>query len=664
VFTSRLSACEGDSIYVFGFGADTYNWSDGRTDNPVYFKTSGTYTVIGQDFNGCKDTSDNIVLGFYPLPVPEIRMDGGNAICQGSSVVLSTTTPYVTYTWPGAVTTPAFTVSQAGSYSVSVSDIHGCRGTSDPFDVVVSNKTPPTPSIIRIDTLCTGSTASLTADKEYKSYLWSNGDTSRVNTISFGGTYSLTVSDTNGCSGTSEYISVISHPKPFCNILSAGGFAFCDGKTDTLRTNISFSSYQWSTGATTQKIGVNSAGSYSVTVTDLNGCSKVSNPITETSHSNPVVTITAGGGTTFCNGKSVNLNASGAFNSYLWSNGNISPALIATQSGTYYVVATDQNHCKGTSNSIDVNVSPGPSVTIFPSDTTSFCEGNSVDLTSSGSFSAYKWSSGQTSANLNVTQTADYSLEVTDSNGCKGQSNSIDVHVFPVPTPGIISSNGFALCAGNNTNLGTTIPYTTYDWSNGQSTSGITVDQSGKYAVQVSDNNGCMGVSDSVDLIVSPQPVSDFSFMLSNQQATFTNNSLDATHFQWNFGDNSSADFSFNPVHTYTSSNNYLVSLIAFNNNCTDTSWKTLSIPTAYEENDETANVSVYPNPNKGEFYVQFPISKSFHGNIEIYNLKGEMVYYAGAKNDIVHLRLPENLKGVFFVKPEYINRYYRIIVE
>jgi len=665
MFTNKLSACEGDSIYAYGIGANTYNWSNGQNGNYVFIKTSGTYSVIGQDLYGCIDTSDQVILNFNPLPLPVIRLDAGNIICQGSDVILSTTTPFVTYTWPGAITTPTYTVSLPGSYSVSVTDLNGCRGFSSPFTVSTSGNTPPAPIIIRTDTLCTGNTASLSADKNYNSYLWSNGDTSSITTITFGGLYRLTVSDTNGCSGSSEYILVTSHPKPFCNILSAGGFGFCEGYSDTLRTNTVFSSYLWSTGATTQKIGVNNPGSYSITVTDANSCQNTPNAVIETSHSNPVVSISAGGPTTFCNGKNVNLSASGVFNSYSWSNGSISPNLVATQTGSYYLIASNQYHCSGTSNSIAVTVTPGPSVSISALDTTNFCEGNSVTLNSTGSFPIYNWSSGQTSPNVTVSESANYSLQVTDSNGCKGQSNSIVVNVYTNPYPSVLASKGLALCGVDSTTMSTTVPYESYNWSTGQSSSEITATQPGKYAVWVSDSHGCLGKSDSVTLTVSPQPISDFSYQLNDQQVSFTNNSQDAIQYIWDFGDNSSLDFNTNPSHNYAPGTNNLVSLIATYNNCSDTSWQTINIfPITDVSMNKTGHFSVYPNPNNGIFNLEFPASEEIPNYIEIYNINGEIVYSLTTKNRSTHIQLPENLKGVFFLKAENIDWYFQIIIE
>src|SRR5207247_64985 len=133
------------------------------------------------------------------------------------------------------------------------------------------------------------------------------------------GSYSVTVTGANGCSATSAATTVTVNPLPTPSVTASGPTTFCAGGSVTL-TASSGASYLWSTGATTQSITVVSSGSYSVTVTDANGCSATSDGITVSVDPLPTPSIAASGPTAFCSGGSVTLTASSGA-SYLWSTG-------------------------------------------------------------------------------------------------------------------------------------------------------------------------------------------------------------------------------------------------------------------------------------------------------------------------------------------------------
>src|SRR5213078_712245 len=118
--------------------------------------------------------------------------------------------------------------------------------------------------------------------------------------------------------------------------------------------------YLWSTGATTQSINVSATGNYFVTVTNTLGCSNSSTAISVTVNPLPTASITPSGPTTFCQGGTVLLTASGG-NNYLWSNSSSSQSISVSSSGNYFVTVTDANSCSA-SASLSVTVNPNPSV--------------------------------------------------------------------------------------------------------------------------------------------------------------------------------------------------------------------------------------------------------------------------------------------------------------
>lgn len=171
------------------------------------------------------------------------------------------------------------------------------------------------------------------------SYLWSTGETTPTITVSQAGTYSLTVTDNNGCSkSASLYVPVI----PIPTITANGRLDLCPG-TSVQLTASAGSTFLWSNGATTQSITVADAGDYSVTV---DGCTAAS-PVTVSNISN--ATITANGPTTICPGYSLDLTTDGGTN-YLWSTGATSQTITVSEAGNYSVTFDAPDGCTKTAS--------------------------------------------------------------------------------------------------------------------------------------------------------------------------------------------------------------------------------------------------------------------------------------------------------------------------
>ncbi|MBK9512891.1 MAG: hypothetical protein IPO05_04525 [Flavobacteriales bacterium] len=209
--------------------------------------------------------------------------------------------------------------------------------------------------------------------------VWSTGSTTQSITVSTSGTYSVTVTNGNGCSATSAGTTVTVNPDPATPTITAGGpLTFCAGGSVTL-TSSSATGNVWSTGATTQSITANASGNYSVTVTDGNGCSATSAGTTVTVNPNPATpTISADGPLAFCTGGSVTLTSSSATGN-TWSTGSTTPSIVVNTGGSYSVIVTDANGCSAASavQSVVVNTSP---VVVLEYAATSFCADGSTIL--------------------------------------------------------------------------------------------------------------------------------------------------------------------------------------------------------------------------------------------------------------------------------------------
>ncbi len=241
---------------------------------------------------------------------------------------------------------------------------------------------------------------------------------------------------------------------PAVIITASGVTTFCQGGNVTL-TSSSGTSYLWSNNATTQSVVISASGNYSVTVTDVNGCSATSSGINVTVNPLPSIPIiTASGATTFCQGNNVTLTSSSG-TSYLWSNNATTQSVVILASGNYSVTVTNVNGCSATSSGINVTVNPLPNISAGNNIT--ICRGGTTTLTATGGIS-YVWNpGGQTTASILVspTLTSSYTVTGTNANGCSN-SNAVTVTVdlctgiqpiltdaaisiFPNPTSGVFT---------------------------------------------------------------------------------------------------------------------------------------------------------------------------------------------------------------------------------
>ena len=492
--------CAGGSVTLTAPAAASYSWSNGATTQSITVNASGSYSVSVTNANGCSATSAATSVTVNPLPTPTITPGGPTTFCAGGSVTL-TASAASSYLWSNGATTQSINVTSSGNYSVTVTNANGCSATSAATSVTVNPLPTPTISAGGPTTFCAGGSVTLTASAS-SSYLWSNGATTQSINVNASGNYSVTVTDANGCSATSSATSVTVNPLPTPTISAGGPTTFCAGGSVTLTASAS-SSYLWSNGATTQSITVNASGNYSVSVTDANGCSATSPATSVTVNPLPTPTISAGGPTTFCAGGSVTLTASAA-SSYLWSNGATTQSITVNASGNYTVTVTNANGCSATSSATSVTVNPLPTPTITAGGPTTFCAGGSVTLTASAS-SSYLWSNGATTQSIVVNASGNYSVTVTNANGCSATSSATSVTVNPLPTPTITAGGPTTFCAGGSVTL-TASAASSYLWSNGATTQSIVVNASGNYSVTVTNANGCSATSSSTSVTVNPLP--------------------------------------------------------------------------------------------------------------------------------------------------------------
>ena len=492
--------CQGGSVVLTSSTGSSYLWSTGATTSSILPTTAGNYTVQVTGTNGCKNTSESIVVSVNTLPTATITTDGATTFCQEGSVTLTSSTGS-SYLWSTGATTSSISPTTAGNYTVQVTDANGCKNTSE--SIVVSVNTLPTATITAggATTFCQGGSVTLTSTTG-NSYLWSTGATTSSISLNTTGNYTVQVTDANGCKNTSSATVVYVNTLPTTTITAGGATTFCQGGSVTL-TSSTGSSYLWSTGATTSSISPTTAGNYTVQVTDANGCKNTSTATVVSVNTLPTATITAGGATTFCQGGSVTLTSSTG-SSYLWSTGATTSSISPTTAGNYTVQVTDANGCKNTSTATVVSVNTLPTATITAGGATTFCQGGSVTLTSSTG-SSYLWSTGVTTSSISPTTAGNYTVQVTDANGCKNTSTATVVSVNTLPTATITAGGATTFCQGGSVTL-TSSTGSSYLWSNGTTTSSVSPTTAGNYTVQVTDVNGCKNTSAATVISVNTLP--------------------------------------------------------------------------------------------------------------------------------------------------------------
>jgi len=550
--------CDGDSVTLTASPGTGWIWSTGDTTQSITVDSSGTYFVIVSDTNGCSASSALITVTESTTITASITPNGPTTFCEGDSVMLIASSG-TSWLWSTGDTTQSITVDSSGTYSVTVNN-GACTATASATVTVnpspVATITPGGPT-----TFCEGGSVTLTASNG-NSWLWSTGETSQEITADTSGFYSVTVTNANGCSDTAT-ITVVIITVPVAAITPNGPTTFCTGDSVTLMAS-NGTSWTWSTGATTQNITVNTAGTYSVIVTTAGGCSD-SAWITITVVPQPVATITPTGSTTFCQGDSVTLAASSG-TTWVWSTGETTQNITVTTSGTYSV--TVGNGSCTDSASVTINVNPLPVAAIVANGPTTFCAGDTVYLAATTGTS-WSWSTGATAQTIAVTTSGNYWVTVTDNNGCFATSASTPVNVISAPVATVVADGSTTFCAGDSVTL-TAMSGSSWLWSNGATTQSIAVYASGNYSVIVTDQCGSDTSSVTSVLVNSGPPVAGFSSSSNGYTYTFSNTSVAANSCAWNFGDNNTSSET-NPVHTYSAPGSYLVILVVTNGCGSDT---------------------------------------------------------------------------------------------
>ncbi|PZF73696.1 beta strand repeat-containing protein [Taibaiella soli] len=465
---------------------------------------------ITTDINNATRSATTPDIGAYEFSAPVIAVTGSNQLCSGATSAL-TGLP-AGGTWSSATTTVA-TVSSTGvvtAVSAGTAVITYTTTTGFKNDTITVTATPTVGAITAPTALCVGQVATLTNPTANGIWTSSNqyyGTVTNTGVLTAVGPGSLVVTYTvaNGSCTAAATANITTNAKPNSLISTTGQTTVCAGNTITIDATAGAASYQWLqgntaiSGATGTNYTTSTQGVYRVAVASSAGCvDTTATPITFVVNPMPVVTVTASGATSFCNGGNVVLTAASGTNyTYQWRQNGASIAgatnasYTATTSGNY-AVKIDLLGCDDISLPVLVTNNT-PAGTLTASGPLAFCDGGNVTLkTDTGSSYTYQWAhngndiSGATTNTYQVTAAGTYHVVITNG-ACTATTADSTVVVDAAPTP-VITANGTTLSTGS---------FVSYQWQlNGTDIAGATdqnytYTQQGTYTVVVTNANGC-----------------------------------------------------------------------------------------------------------------------------------------------------------------------------
>ncbi len=369
-------------------------------DSAIVMNSSTTIVIARKEELGANAVAPVVNLG------PDIK------VCEGTPVVLRYSNPHAQNIWNTGATDNALNVTKSGTYILSAVGNNGLVGR-DTIKVTIN----PQPSIELGEnvSICRGGSHTFQLNKSY-SYIWDDKSTDVVRTVTKAGVYFVAAFNGTGCYDIDTvYVTYKDEPKPELG----PNRTMCRGTRVALNPGPGFASYEWSNGRTAASVDVTTPGSYWVKVTSKEGC--VAYDTVEVSY-NPEPVL--GENIELCRGNSVVLNAGSGFETYRWNNGETTPTLVVNESGTYWVKTVDEHGCAAY-DSVRVAVYELPAVQLGRD--TTICSGCSLML-DAGPGASYRWNNGAVARQITVNAAGNYSVEVTNENGCTA-SDDINVSV-------------------------------------------------------------------------------------------------------------------------------------------------------------------------------------------------------------------------------------------
>jgi len=474
--------CLGQEVTIEAEGIyDNIVWDDGSTNSSRTVSPNATQTYSATaTYNGCESQAEVTIKVVSQL---DLQLGSDVTICAGEDIALSGNI-IGNYSWSNGQNSESIIVSpnETTTYIATVSS--GECQAQDEIRVIV--EATPEVSISGNNVICSGDEVTITAVGTQGNYLWSTGQSgATINLTPFNGeTYTVTVTTLLGCTAESE----ITFESFEDNYIDLGeDLNLCSGASATLEIEGVFDNATWSTGGTGSTLVVTPTETkiYSVTVTygECQTTDQITVKVVEQ------LDFNLGPDISVCAGQEVELSGNVAGN-YKWSTGeSASSILVSPLETSNYTVTVSSGNCEAVDN-ITVEIENMGNVEIL-SDSL-FCLGDQVTLQASGSAGAYKWNNGEVGSSIMIipTHNQSYSVTVTSVTGC---TSSDEITMISLEDSNLDLGDDMQICAGENVTIELDGNFDTINWSNGQSSSSISVTPQTTTTYSVTASlNGCL----------------------------------------------------------------------------------------------------------------------------------------------------------------------------
>jgi gliding motility-associated-like protein len=471
--------CQGQVLHlsVTTPGATNYLWSDHSLLNAINITNPGIYwSEVSKGY--CK-ARDSINVTFSPIPV--VNLGNDTIICANIILDIKPSTTFSSYLWNDGSVANHLSVTKAGKYWVKVSQ-NNCSSYDSIF---VNTITPPSIHLGNDTNLCEGTTLLLQATVFGATYLWQNGSTASVYSVTSAGKYSVKV--TKGICQVKDSVYITYTGKP--NINLGNDTSYCFNQPVFLKVSTSADSYTWQDGSTNQTFETNNAGLYWVKV-KKNGCD-ASDSISLFQKPFPIVNL--GSDKNVCKEEEIILDAGNLGSIYLWNNQSTQKTNSVKGPGLFYVTVTNNIGCYR-KDSIIIDTFPSTPVKFLKKAT--FCEGTNFLIDAGSQFRSYLWQDSSVEHYYNATKGGEYFVHLRDQNYC---TSTDSIKLSELPKPELFLSKQLQICEPD-TFIKPTGKFVSCLWEDGTTSLSHRITDYGTYSLTVTDKNQCMN-SASIEVI-------------------------------------------------------------------------------------------------------------------------------------------------------------------
>ena len=631
---------------INGVSPFSYLWSTGETTENILDLCVGTYSVTVTDADNCSVSQsfeitqpDELLANASATDETENNAQDGTAIANPTGG-----TPPYEYSWSTGATSQNIVNLSPGDYTVTVTDYFDCTSvdTVTVHEFICPDLTVnATQTNVNCFNACDGEIeiTSVTNAADPLDYEWSNGETGSYIENLCEGTYTVTITDDKNCEIIESF--TITQPVVLLANVSSTDETANDANDGTATANPTGGespySYSWSNGQSTQSISNLAPGSYTVTVTDNNDCTSIESvSVAEFGCQGLAVVIsqTNIACNSECNG---NLEITGITNgtspyTYTWSNGKTTAKIDSLCKGSYSVTVVDGNNC----NVYGSYTITEPEELFANASSTDETANNAKDGTATSNPSggtqpySYTWSNGKTTQSISGLNPGNYQLTVTDANGCTAL-DTVTIVEFTCLNLEVNSQTSniscFGACDGSIAvlSVNNAVSPLAYKWNSGETSASLSNLCEGNYSVTITDAKNCQIVQNYTltqpdEITITIDSTRDVRLDPLGYIAVSTNNKGNYI-FSWSGPGNFTAKTE--DLDSLSDFGCYTLTVTDTTTNCSIDSTICLLDKTSTFDL-ELGNISIYPNPTKGNFIIDFSDTQLNQAEITLFDLSGK----------------------------------------